>query len=295
MPLGNKRAVRAELLGGSHQRACFERYLDVKQPVSAAHAFDVIVAIRHGAPADGSCANTGHKLQKSFWRVVASAPAEMTKFGCYSMAMPPEWRSVLRIERRAMENSITSALPSSHWYVVHCQPLKEQRAAAAIRDQLGLTTYLPEIVSRLRGRVLRAPLFPRYFFVQADLSALGARSINTTPGVVRLVSFDNIPQSVPMHLIRDIYERVEQINRLGGLIDHGFRPGDQVRIKSGALRGAEAIFEGPITPSERVRVLLEILGSLRSVDVGIEMIERATPAARQERRTRGHGRRIASR
>jgi hypothetical protein len=50
-----------------------------------------------------------------------------------------------------------------------------------------------------------------------------------------------------------------------------------------------------MTPSERVRVLLDFLGGLRETNLSVDDLERSTtppPPARQERRTRGRGRPI---
>jgi hypothetical protein len=58
-----------------------------------------------------------------------------------------------------------------------------------------------------------------------------------------------------------------------------------------------AIFEGPSTPSERVRVLLTFLGHARRVQLSAADLEKAPPksqlpASKRPRRTRGRGRRI---
>lgn len=180
------------------------------------------------------------------------------------------------------------------WYVIHCEPLKERWAASVLRERLGLTAYLPEIRRRFRGQVRYAPLFPRYLFVQLDLQQVALSKINTTPGVVRLVSFDDMPVPIPASVIDALRERVDSLNSAGGLPQHNFHPGDTVRFTSGSLRGLEAVFVGPMRPSERVRVLIEFLGSLREAEVAVDLLEPAAPAAvaKRERRTRGKGRKI---
>jgi transcriptional antiterminator RfaH len=181
------------------------------------------------------------------------------------------------------------------WYAVHCQPLKERLAVTLLQDQLGLTVYLPEIQRRVRGRLHSTPFFPRYLFVHAAPQALAPSRVNATAGVLRLVAFGDIPQPISAAVIAALRERVERFNAQGGLPHHGFRPGDAVRLKQGPLQGLEAIFVGPMGPSERVRVLLEFLGRSRQAEVSADALERATPApvAHPPRRTRGRGRRIA--
>lgn len=180
------------------------------------------------------------------------------------------------------------------WYAVHCKPLKEREAAAALENYLGLGIYLPEIRRRFRGKISHAPFFPRYLFVQADLQTVAASRINAAQGVVHLVAFDELPQPIPAEVIDAIRERLAHLNAQGGLAEHNFRPGDRVRLKDGPFRGIEAIFAGPMTPSTRVRILLEFLGQLRQTEVDVDSLEhlQTEPAPKRERRTRGKGRRI---
>lgn len=179
-----------------------------------------------------------------------------------------------------------------HWYAVQCKPHGEWHAAATLQSNLDLKVYLPVVQRYFRGQVQSAPFFPGYLFVQADLHEITVSRINAMPGVVRLVAFGDIPQPVPLHVLEAIHAGVESINTHGGL-PH-FHPGETVRLKDGPLRGLEAVFVGPLKPSERVRVLLEFLGRLSEVEVDANSLESTNSGSppRQERRTRGRGRRI---
>ena len=180
------------------------------------------------------------------------------------------------------------------WYAVHCKPFKERYAATALEDRLGLTVYLPEVRRFFRKQVQWTPLFPRYLFVQANLQRVTFSSINTTPGVLGLVTVGGTPQTVPPAVIQELCQRVNNLNAQGGLSEHDFFPGGAVRLKAGPLRGMEAVFVGPMTPSQRVRVLIDFLGRLREAEVDLDALEHANswPAPKRERRTRGKGRRI---
>jgi len=180
------------------------------------------------------------------------------------------------------------------WYAVFCQPLKERQAAAALEHNLGLVTYLPEIRRRFRGQVQQAPLFPRYLFVRANLQNVALSAINSTIGVLRLVAFDGVPLPVPVTVIKALRHQVQTLATEGGLIGHRFHLGETLRLKDGPLQGLDALFMGPMTPSERVRVLIDFLGQLREAEVNADMLERAGPAPelKRGRRTRGKGRPI---
>src|SRR5664279_2121840 len=93
------------------------------------------------------------------------------------------------------------------WYVVQTQPNAESKAVAHLERQ-GFATYLPRYLKRRRHArrvdVVAAPLFPRYFFVAADLAAQRWRSIYSTVGVSSIVCNGEIPSSVPDHIIASL-------------------------------------------------------------------------------------------
>jgi len=187
---------------------------------------------------------------------------------------------------------------TGRWYVAHCKPLKEGFAAAALKETLGLVVYAPEVTRLMRGKVQPAPYFPGYLFVRADLRRTKLSSINATPGVVRVLDFGGGPVVVPDATLATIREWVERLNARGGSPGHAFRPGDAVWLTKGPLRGMQAVFVGPTTPSARVKVLLQMLGRLNEVQVEVTALARArssppAPAYEQSRRTRGRGRRIS--
>jgi transcriptional antiterminator RfaH len=164
----------------------------------------------------------------------------------------------------------------------------------ALQEQFDLTVYVPEVMCYYQGQVQRAPLFPRYLFAQIDLHTVPPSRINATPGVTRLVTFDTTPQKIPAAVVQAIHTQVERCNEQGGLPEHGFQPGDTVQFRRGPLRGLEAIFVGPVTPSQRVRILLEFMGRLNELEVDRNLLETRNRDAlpKRERRTRGRGRKI---
>jgi transcriptional antiterminator RfaH len=177
---------------------------------------------------------------------------------------------------------------------VQCQHFKEAFVSVALDDYLELPTYLPKISHIVRGRVRHAPFFPGYLFVWADLQVVATSTINTIPGVVRLVAFDGLPQSIPAASIEALRQRVEQLNDSMPAATAMFQPGETVRLTKGPLRGLEALFVGSTTPNQRVRILISFLGGLRETEVELANLERvgAEVAPPQQRRTRGKGRRI---
>ncbi len=186
-----------------------------------------------------------------------------------------------------------------YWYVLHTKANAEYRVARYL-DQQGIETFLPVVrAARPRPGYTTVPLFPSYLFAHLDLDCTDVTIILWTPGLRRIVAFDNRLATVPDTVIQYIRQRVEEIDSYGGLPTHDFKPGERVLIRSGPLAGLEGIFEGPLGPAERVRVLIEFLGRLTTATVPVECLEHVArnlyvPRRKLPRRTRGKGRRIRS-
>jgi transcription antitermination factor NusG len=192
---------------------------------------------------------------------------------------------------------IQSQASDDCWYVVHCRPGKEFLAESLLRESLGVLTYLPVVLSTTRGTTRKVPFFPGYLFLSATPMHLEVTHIQAMPGVVRLLDFGNGPNVVPNVVVNTIMERLENLNAQGGLPEHNFKQGDKVHFKSGPFRGLHAIFVGSLSPSARVKVLLEFLGRLNEVKVDVQDLSPTdnNPSELQPARhrgTRGHGRAI---
>lgn len=173
-----------------------------------------------------------------------------------------------------MWSDIATASENTPWYLVHCQPRKETYAANSLKQILNLLVFLPESPVRSRGVTRYTPFFPGYIFINADLQQVPKSSINTCPGVLRLVEFGGDPQSVPQHVIDTISRQLDRLNGQQPRIAHRFSPGDIVQVKHGPLQDLEMIFVGSTTPTGRVHVLLELLGRLKEVQVDVDILEK---------------------
>jgi transcriptional antiterminator RfaH len=146
------------------------------------------------------------------------------------------------------------------WYVVYTQTYQEARAELNLRRQ-GFEAFLP-LVRRRRRHARRidtvlAPLFPRYLFVQLDVSTQRWRAINGTFGVSRLVCNGDTPLAVPAGLVEEIRERCDKV----GTIIGSPRPlvvGESVKVAMGRF-DLGGLFETQ-SGQDRVVLLIELLG-----------------------------------
>ena len=123
----------------------------------------------------------------------------------------------------------------------------------------GYETYLPMVGTKRRV----TPLFPGYLFVLiADRGWWAAR---WSVAVRAIVGTQGEPAHVPDVVISGL--RARERNGLIMLpVKPGLRRGDQIRITRGPLVDRLAIYDG-MKGSERVAVLLTMLGSLQRVEL----------------------------
>jgi transcription antitermination factor NusG len=160
---------------------------------------------------------------------------------------------------------------SLSWYVLRSKPRKEDALWQQVKSQ-GYAVYYPRIpVQTVNPRARKvAPYFPGYMFVHVDLSQVGASTFQWMPYAHGLISFDDVPATVPGDLVEAIHARVSAIAAAGGELYLGLARGDAVVIKSGPFAGYEAIFDTRLNGGERVRVLLTMLGDRQ---IPVELVE----------------------
>lgn len=166
------------------------------------------------------------------------------------------------------------------WHCVYTKPQAEVWAQNNLWER-DFDAYLPQYLKRRRHARrtdwVRAPLFPRYLFVRADLEVRGSRGISFAPGVHSLVSFGGSPASVPESVIAELRSHEDS----DGLIDIDFgrgpssryREGDRVRVTDGALLDRVGIFQCR-EDQRRVVILLDLLGRAVRVRVSADALAR---------------------
>jgi transcriptional antiterminator RfaH len=161
------------------------------------------------------------------------------------------------------------------WFLAQLNPNCGPLAERNLKRQ-GFKTFLPleERTRRLRGRFVAtvSPLFPGYIFV--SLSAVGGhwRSINSTNGVTRIVSFGGVPAPVPNDIVTSLMERCDDTGTL--LPPKLLKPGDKVQLTSGPLADLVATILS-IAPDRRIWVLMDIMGGQTRVAVAADQLRHA--------------------
>lgn len=159
-----------------------------------------------------------------------------------------------------------------YWYVVQTKPRKQSQAENYLRSK-NLETFNPLMkqVSPKNGKALTVPLFPNYLFCRFDYF----RSFSLLKwgrGINRVVGFGDCPTPVPDSVILIIKERADSQNVIKKAFQWKHR--DVVRIKSGPLKDLVGIFDRWVSDSDRVRILLDLLGCGSAIELHYSMIEK---------------------
>lgn len=153
------------------------------------------------------------------------------------------------------------------WFLAQLKPNSASIADKNLKRQ-GFTTFLPleEETLQRNGKFVTAmrPLFPGYIFVAFDVDRGLWRTVNSTHGITRLVSFGKAPAAVPIDLVSQLMLRCDSSGKL--LSPKGLKPGDKVTLTKGPFANFVAEVE-KIAPDRRVWLLMEIMGGKTRVAV----------------------------
>lgn len=175
-----------------------------------------------------------------------------------------------------MEKTAPMTAEGMQWYALHVKSRHEFVA----RDELlrkGIDAYLPALRQsrqwKDRKKMVEAPLFPGYCFVNVPPFPEDFLAVLKTRGVVALLSAKpGIPTPVPPEEVLSLRILIESGTELD--IHPHLRVGARVRVKRGPLKGAEGVLEKK-EEQYLFMVGIELLGRSISVQVYADDIETA--------------------
>lgn len=169
------------------------------------------------------------------------------------------------------------------WYLVVAHFGRERLAAYHLKRQ-GYEVYLPMRAPLTSARSKTGalpeprPFFPRYLFVQVDLTQPGWRSIYSTIGVHSVltsgVGENARPRPVGEGLVKALKAReVDGLIVLPPKSDCPHEKGDMVRVRIGRrFGGIEAVFEERVD-AKRAIILISLLGRDSRQEVPLASLE----------------------
>lgn len=160
------------------------------------------------------------------------------------------------------------------WYVLQTKPKKEGEATSYLSTK-GLEIFNPlmESLSPRNGKMEKVlkSLFPNYIFVKFDLDQ-SYNLVRWARGVKKILGFGEYPSPVSDNVVEMIKKRTDA-NGVVRKIRY-FKPNDIIRIKSGPLKELLGIFDRWVADSERVRILLNLIGYQPTIELHYSLLEK---------------------
>ncbi len=160
------------------------------------------------------------------------------------------------------------------WYVIQTKPKKEEEAKCYLSPR-GVEIFSPLIEAFLlkNGRMNRElkPFFPGYIFGKFDLEQ-NYPLVRWAKGVKKVLGLGGYPTPISDEVVEIIRERTD-IHGIVSVKCH-FQANDVIRIKTGPLKDLLGIFERWVSDTERVRILLNLMGYQPAVEIHYSMVEK---------------------
>ena len=162
------------------------------------------------------------------------------------------------------------------WLCIRTQPKREHIAAGQLELLDGVEVFAPRIRFKRRtprGKVwFEESLFPGYIFARFDLTML--RAVSSAVGVRGLVRFAGECAVVPDAMI-ELLQTEAATSAPIVIPDEPFlKEGDAAVVAEGALVGLQAVITQVMPGGDRVKVLLNMMGTAIEAVVPIDTLEK---------------------
>lgn len=162
------------------------------------------------------------------------------------------------------------------WSCVRTQPKREHIAAGQLELLEGAEVFAPRIRFKRRtprGKVwFEESMFPGYIFARFDLTML--RAVSAAVGVRGLVRFAGECATVPEPMIEMLREEMAEAEIIVIPDEPSVKEGDEAVVAEGSLIGLQAVITRVMPGGERVKVLLDMMGTAVEAEVPLDTLEK---------------------
>lgn len=164
--------------------------------------------------------------------------------------------------------------PDPRWYVLRSQTKREHIAAASVTQHFRgeIEVFCPRIKYKKptrRGVIWWVePLFPGYFLAKFDVP-LHLRELLHLNGVSGAIQFGRKLPEVPEAFVQELQKEFSGEDENILPVERKLGVGDEVEMVDGAFRGVGGVILEVLPSKERVRVLLELMGESRPVEIDV--------------------------
>ena len=154
------------------------------------------------------------------------------------------------------------------WFCLRTKPRNESAARRMLMRDVGIDVFCPMLRferARISGKVrVTEAMFPNYVFARFNYRDQH-RHVQGTLGVSTIVRFGGIPAVVPDEIVAELRASVVDQETID--IPTNIQVGEEVQLLEGPFSGLRALVTQVLPAQERIKVLLEILGMEREVEV----------------------------
>ncbi|MEA2101239.1 MAG: transcription termination/antitermination NusG family protein [Thermodesulfobacteriota bacterium] len=161
------------------------------------------------------------------------------------------------------------------WFVVQTK-FKQEKVALSVLTEQQVQVYQPfmrKYVFHARKKTMKEfPLFPSYIFVHVDPEDTVFNAVLWSRGVKKILQDNYHPVSIDKTFV----EGLQSLEAVDGTIVKplDFRPGEKVRVSSGAMKDVYGIIEFFDSEADRIRLLVNMVNSQARITLHPSMIEK---------------------
>ncbi|MBC8062935.1 MAG: antiterminator LoaP [Clostridiaceae bacterium] len=170
-------------------------------------------------------------------------------------------------------------ITNEKWYALFVATGEEdkvkERIYYRIKDELRAVVPKRNIRERKEGKWadnIRI-IFPGYVLLNGQINSNNYSLIRDIPGVINLLKDSNGPQEIREHEI-ELISRLTYNNEIIGR-SNIYVQGGQIIVIDGPLLGLEGYIQTIDKRKGRVKVLLNLMGEPRTVELSVEMVQTA--------------------
>ena len=163
------------------------------------------------------------------------------------------------------------------WYALFVKTGEEEnmrRYLEVLLPDTEMKVLIPKrkLLERRKGRTYECirTLLPGYVLIKTEMDVIFYYKLKTMPGLIRILRDESDPLQIPEHEISVILALTNQ----GDVIEFSeiYHEGDRIKVRKGPMKGLEGIIESYDHRKKRLKIRLEILGQVKKVDLGAELI-----------------------
>lgn len=163
---------------------------------------------------------------------------------------------------------------SSNWYLLQYKPNSMVKATLHLKRQ-GVDVFCPNIIQTYRRGTKfitkTSPLFPGYIFFNINNNLVSWKSINSTYGVNKIVSFGKFPCQVPIQIIQNLKKNCDQNNVIFNFSK--LEIGDEIKFEKGPFTNLIGKILR-IESNKRIWILLDYMNKKAKVTSNMEHLRK---------------------